>query len=115
MSTDKVENRYQVGGLLSSDSGDEIISSDWGIPSGASIADDPPMQRTETSPTIRWYVMDAFAANMQAAVVSGPFDSQDAAETDRRAVNIADDCEVMAFRFDPRQVVLSENPPLDPR
>jgi hypothetical protein len=42
----------------------------------------------------RFYVMDRFARTAQDAYVSGPFADRNAAEQERRALNIADDCEV---------------------
>lgn len=41
----------------------------------------------------KWYVVDRFAKT--ADPVSGPFDTREEAEQDRRELNIADDCEVL--------------------
>lgn len=41
----------------------------------------------------KWYVMDCFATSLKAAIMAGPFDTRREAELERRAMNIADDCE----------------------
>ena len=45
----------------------------------------------------KFYVVDGMASNANDFMVSGPFDSAEAAERDRQEINIADDCLVAQF------------------
>ncbi len=45
----------------------------------------------------KFYVVDGMASDAASFLVSGPFDTAEEAEKDRRQVNIADDCLVAKF------------------
>lgn len=42
-----------------------------------------------------YYVVDSFAATLDASVIAGPFMTHDMADADRQQRNIADDCVVL--------------------
>lgn len=42
-----------------------------------------------------FYVADSFATNLSEALHGGPFDTPEAAEQERRQINIADDCFIL--------------------